>query len=251
MTTKIDRINAAYSKLRISGLTVSAGPDEVSLALMTLENMMSELEGGRNICMDYNFEISPELESPTNVPMPYWNMIDCNLAVRLSADFGNDPVPVLVAQASQSLSTASGMSAAKLVQEFAQPSRQPLGSGTTLRRTTWQRFNRQVSLAPPDCATNDLTVSNVNDYREDFSAYLGEESIVSFKMKADPGMAIVSQVNESPIIAYRILAVSTAQTLQVWQQIRIEITTNTERIETRLIDFNIIPRVLIDGQLTT
>ena len=65
MTTKADRINSAYSKLRISGLTVDPSPEDLSLALMTFENMMSELEMGRNICMDYNFEVDPDPNSIT------------------------------------------------------------------------------------------------------------------------------------------------------------------------------------------
>jgi len=40
---KVDRLSAAYSKLRISGLTVDPNPSDLELALNELENMMAEL----------------------------------------------------------------------------------------------------------------------------------------------------------------------------------------------------------------
>ena len=247
MTTKVDRINAAYSKLRISGLTVSPSPEDSALALMTLENMMSELEMGRNICMDYNFEVDPDPNSITNVPQMYWNMIDCNLALRLIPDFNKVPPQTLMAQASQSLSTASSISAAQNARQLSAPDRMPIGSGTDLRFNKYQRFNRSPKIPPQDCETNDIIIDNVNDYTESFRAYLGDETIESFTIEADEGLTIVSSSNDDPLISYRIFAEDNTVSSGTWQQVKIVILTSTARVETRFINFGVQPNLTVNN----
>jgi hypothetical protein len=67
--TKVDLISGAYSKLRISGLTVQPTPEDLELALTRLENTMAEIEGARNICLGYNFEDQPDPNSVSNIPI--------------------------------------------------------------------------------------------------------------------------------------------------------------------------------------
>lgn len=246
MTTKADRINSAYSKLRISGLTVDPSPEDLSLALMTFENMMSELEMGRNICMDFNFEVDPDPNSITNVRQMYWNMIDCNLAVRLVPDFNKEIPPILLSQASQSLSTASSISAAENVRMLRAPDRMPIGSGTDLRFNKYQRFNRTAKIPPQDCATNKIIIDNINDYTESFRAYLGDETIASFTIEADDGLTLVSSSNDDPLISYRIRADDNTVSSGTWQQVKIIVTTSTGRIETRFINFGVQPNLTVN-----
>lgn len=239
MTTKNDVINGAYSQMRISGLTVDPTPEDVSVALERLEDMMAEFAGLKNICTDYNFEINPEPESLTNVPQPYWHFMKTNLAVRLIPDFNKAVPQTLLDQATQSLSAASAKSAADNIQQVQYPWRQPRGSGNTLRYNRWRRYMRPDPDAPNKCATNDIVVGEINDYQESFRAYLTDDEVIStFKIEADPAIEIQSSSNSSPVILYSVKAVDD-RAQGSWQQVKITITTSDGRVEIRLIDFSI------------
>lgn len=248
MTTKIDRINSAYSQIRISGLTVNPSPEDVTVALSRLETMIAELERGRNICMGYNFELEPDPNSVTNVPIEYWHAIDTNLAIRLIPDFNKDVPQVLIAQASQSLATASSMSAADNIRQIRPSDRMPLGSGTTQRYNRYQRFNRTQSLPPADCETNAIVLDGINDYQESFRAYLdASETIASYEIVVDPGLILESDSNNDPLISYRIKA-SESATNGTWQQVKITITTSSGRVEQRFINFELQSNVTVNNK---
>lgn len=239
MTTKIDIINGAYSQMRISGLTVSATPEDVSVALSRLEDMMSELEYSRNICMGYNFEVEPDPDSVTNVIQPYWHMMKTNLAIRLIPDFNKEVPMTLMNQASQSLSTASARSAADNIQEVIYPVRMPRGSGNTIKYNQRRRFQRQQKPAPNECATKRLLLGEIDDYTESFRAYLKDgESISSFSVTSDPGLTVVSSANNDPVINYTLRADNNSQN-GTWQQVKIEVTTSDGRKEIRIINVDI------------
>lgn len=239
MTTKIDRINSAYSRLRISGLTVQPSPDDIVLSLNRLEEMMYEFEYTRNMCMDYNFEEFPDPNSLTNVIAPFWSMIDTNLAVRLAPDFGK-VVPIeLMRQASGAYSSTSGAIAVRNQNELQYPRRMPLGSGNNYRFNRFQRFQHPGRLPPNECATHKMLVGEINDYQESFRAYLkSTETIDSYTIVSDVSLIIVSSANADPYIDYRIQA-NQLSTQGTWQQVKITITTNLGRVETRLINFEI------------
>lgn len=244
MSTKIARINGAYSQMRISGLTVDPTAEDIVIALDRLENMMSELEKSRNICLEYNFEeeLLVDPNSPTNVDRSYWHMMDTNLAVRLIPDFNKAVPPTLFAQASQSVSSASSQVAAQNMRQVAPPDRMPIGSGSTLRYNKYQRFNRETEVPPNDCSTNRMIMDDIDDFEESFESYLdGVETISSFTITVDSGITLVSSANNDPIISYRIKAVEN-QTSGIWQQARIVITTSTGRVETRFVNFDIRPK---------
>lgn len=229
---KVDRINAAYSKLRISGVTVDPTPEDLELALQELENMMSEI----NISIGYNFEDEPDPNSPLGVDRKYWNMINTNLAIRLIADFNKAVPGALVAQANQSMSAAVGYAAADRVRQVQYPSRMPSGSGNTNRFGRWYRFAHPVQLPPNDKETVIVEPGDVDDYRVDFSAYLGEEAIASYLIEATNGLTIDSSSNDSPVINYR---VTVADGAQVWQQVKVTITTDLGRVQYQTVDFEV------------
>lgn len=229
---KVDRINAAYSKLRISGVTVDPTPEDLELALQELENMMSEI----NISIGYNFEDEPDPNSPLGVDRKYWNMINTNLAVRLIADFNKAVPGALVAQANQSMSAAVGFAAADRVRQVQYPSRMPSGSGNTNRFGRWYRFAHPVQLPPNDAETVIVQPGDVDDYRIDFSAYLGEEVIDSYVIEATNGLTVDSSSNDSPVINYR---VTVADGAQVWQQVKVTITTDLGRVQYQTVNFEV------------
>jgi hypothetical protein len=236
---KVDRISAAYSKLRISGLTVDPSPGDLELALAELENMMCEL-ASRGINIGYNFELNPDPNSDLGVPQQFWNMINTNLAVRLIADFNKQVPDSLLAQASQSLANASSRAAADAMQMVQYPSRQAVGSGNRVF-ARWARFYGGNSLPPSEPATKEIVQGETNDYFESFEAYLREgESITSCAIACDTGLVIVSSDNASPEIRYR-LSAPESLTAGMWQQVRITIATTIGRVEITLINFEVTP----------
>ncbi len=136
-TKKIDIINGAFSQMRISGLTVDPGPEDVAVALDRLEDMASEWLS-RNVNVGYYFEDDPDPDSIFGVDRAYKQAFETNLAVNLIPDFNKDVPQVLFARATASYSTMS--SSIAQVCETQYPSRMPRGSGNTFRYNRWRRF---------------------------------------------------------------------------------------------------------------
>lgn len=237
-TTKADIINNAYNRLRISGLTVQPTPEDIEVALQRLENMMAMLKS-RNICAGYIFEEQPDPNSPTGVGIQFSDMMESNLAIRLAPDFGKEVPGALAAAAQASLATASGVSALNNIREIPYPSRQPRGAGNAYRYNRFSRFFPPTAEPPLGCATNVILLGDIQDYYEDFSAYLSNgEAISSFTITADDGLSLQASANNDPRIDYRIRADNNS-TQGTYQQIKIVITTDSGRVETRLIDFDV------------
>lgn len=244
---KVDRITAAYSKLRISGLTVLPNPSDLELALNELENMMAEL-ASRGIEVGYNFEEQPDPNSDLNVPIEFWNMIATNLATRLVPDFNKEASPVLFMQASQSLSQASGICARNRIQQVQYPARQPVGSGNRIF-ARWQRFySLQPGLPPNEPATKYIMQGETNDFYESFAAYLRtDEFIDTFEVTCDTGLTVVSSSVLDGVITYRLNAPVDLDAGN-WQQVKVKVTTTIGRIDIRIINFNVTPNVIVGNQ---
>lgn len=241
---KIDRITAAYSKLRISGLTVIPNPSDLELALNELENMMAEL-ASRGIEVGYNFEEVPDPNSDLNAPQKFWNMIATNLATRLIPDFNKEASPVLFAQASQSLSQASAICAADRIRQVQYPARQPIGSGNRIF-ARWQRFYSGFPALPPNKpSTLFIMQGETNDFEESFAAYLRtDEFIDTFEVTSDTGLVVVSSTLLDGVITYR-LSAPILLDVGIWQQVKVKIATTEGRVEIRIIDFQVTPNVKV------
>jgi hypothetical protein len=238
---KIDAINDAYSQLRISGLTRIPTPGDLELALGRLEGMAAEW-ATRNICSGYNFEDTPDPNSASNVSKAFLQAYATNLAIRL-VDFGKQVPAMLMAQANQSLSNLSGRSAMDSINMVPYPSRQPRGSGNTLRYNRWNRFYRNQNVAPNDCATVDMFIGDVNDYVEHFDAYLNDgETLSAIEFSADTGITINSSSFTDNDVSYQIEATGSNDTTPQDLQLTIIATTSSGRIETRVIIFAFTPR---------
>ena len=242
MSLKIEIINGAYSRIRVSGLTVQATPNDVALALDRLEDLAEELRS-INICIGYNFEEEPDPNSLTNVKRKFKSMLEANLAVRLLSDFGKQIPQSLAMLASATLSTASSITASESIQEVQYPRRMPLGSGNS-RVNRYRRYQLPETLPPNECASNKIDIGEIQDYEETFATYLEGETIASYVITSDSGLSIESDSNADPLINYRIKALSNVSQ-GVWQQVKIEITTDTGRVEIRVINFevNSVPSV--------
>lgn len=235
---KVDFISDAYSQLRISGITVDANPEELEVALTRLEDTAAEWFS-RNICAGYNFEDEPDPNSDSGVPRAFWQAFSTNLAIRLIPDFNKEVPQALIQAARQSLSNLSARSAADRLKQVEYSSRQPRGSGNTLRYNRWNRFYRTQDVPPDSCDTNQITIGDTDDYVAHFDSYLdGGEAIIGFTIEADSGLTVNSSSLASPDINYRVTGKSNA-TLGNHQRVKIVIGTDTGRVKTRYVDFDI------------
>ena len=231
---KIDIILGAYDRMRISGITVNPGARENVIALRRLERMAARWQS-KNICVGYNFEDQPDLNSDSNVPEEFRDAFESNLAFWLCTDYGKQPSQTLVLEQQSTLSQIS--SATAIVTRIKHPTRQPIGSGNTLRYNRYQKYYRPPVDAPVSCATNKMNIGDVNDFTEHFESYLnGTEVISSYTIEVDDGLTIVSDSLTSPDINYRIEAVGG---VTAFLQVKIVATTDTGRIETRIINFEL------------
>jgi hypothetical protein len=235
---KSEIISGGYSKLRISGITVNPTPEDSELAITTLEEMAAEYEG-RNICVGYNFEEKPDVNSDSGIERMFLNAFKANLAIRLCSNFGKEPPMTLVLDANQGMSFLSSKTA--LVEQVPYPSRMPRGERNTLSTNRWSRYYRKPAKAPLSCKSNTMFIGDVDDFAESFEAYLDDaEFIDSYTIEADTGLTIQSDSEASPMINYRILAIGgSSETLSNLFQVKIIATTNQSRVETRIINFQI------------
>lgn len=241
-TLKIDRINSAYSKLRISGMTVDPSAEDNTLALNVLETLMNELYD-KNVCVGYNFEDIPDLNTTSGIKRSYHNAIDSILAFRLMTNFGKGFAPdqTLVAQANAGISYLFSTTASPKPTQY--PSRQPIGGANTLRLGGHIRYYQPIVQAPNNCATKHIALDtdnpNINDYIEHFNSYLkNNETINSFSIEADTGLTILSSSISGNDILYTIRADGTGQNSTVLQ-VKIVITTSESRVLTRLVTFEL------------
>lgn len=240
---KVDRISAAYSKLRISGLTVQPTAEDLELALNELENMMQEFAGS-GLSIGYNFESEPDPNSELNVPEQFWNMINCNLACRLISDFNKTVPPTLMAQAAQSYERASATVARDRIRNVQYPTRMPIGSGNRIWGR-WSNFYWGNDLPPNAPGTLFIAQGETNDYSEDFSSYLMSfEVITAFEVTCDVALVVVSSSLSDGVVNYRLRA-PVDLSAGISQLVKIKITTDLGRVEIRYLNFQVAPSIKV------
>jgi hypothetical protein len=243
---KLDVINNAYEEIRISGLTVSANPADLVMALNRLETMMAEWYGNRNINIGYNFQDTPTFTAVTNVAIQYYNTMVTNLAVRLLAAFGKDPSQTLAMNATQSLSATQGQTALQNAR-MVQPSRRmPSGSGNTFRwGWGWNRFMIPVALPPAVSETNNIIQGEIQDKYEDFSAWLGSNTIASYTIQSTPLLETSNDAINGTRIDYRVTAPVENSGQGPWQIVLITVTDSIGRINIRPVDYVVIGEIVV------
>lgn len=232
MATKIEHVQDAYSQLRISGLTVQPSPADLSLALTRFENMMAELDGS-GLCLGYNFEALPEPDTESGLEPYAYSFVASNIAIRVAPDFNKVIPQTLINQASQSFSVVSGIVAARDIRQVQAPSTMPLGSGNR-RFNRYNRYNVPVSQAVNKCSSNFLKLNDIDDYSENYQAYLDEELLDSYAVTVSSGLTLVSHSKDGDLVNYRISAGSVG-----FQTVDITITTDTGRVDNRTIEFEV------------
>ena len=231
--TKVDIISNAYSKIRISGLTVTPTPEDLELALSRLEDMLAEWNDTRNITLGYNFEDNPDPNSASNIPRWSADGVGSCLALRLLADFGKEPTQALYQMASASMSSISSKAARDRMRQVPYPTRQPVGSGSRWI-PRWFRFYGPDNTAPNAPSTTTMKLGDINNFSVSFETYLNVgEALSSFTIEATSGLLINSSSINGESIDYNI----TAQNAGNWESIVIVATTDSGRVDTRVANF--------------
>jgi len=228
MTTKIDIINGAYSRGKISGLTNQPTNEDIVLGLEVLEDMAEEWKD-KNIDVGYNFEGTPSTNSVHNIPRKYWTAFKTCLMMRLLADFGKEPSSALAGMARTAFSRMASSTAT--IPRTNYPAGHPRGSGN---RWSCDNFYTSTETAPTSPLTIKMNCGEIDNFYEDYTAYLdASETIASFVLTSDSELTTDGGVLTSPRIDYEVEAGTSSGIYQV----KIVATTSAGRVETRLINF--------------
>ena len=248
MIQKGDIINEAYSMMRISGLTTEPSPEEQELALGRLEDLMAELFDS-TACTGYNFEEEPDPATHAGIERSHKYPVSAMLAGRLLADYGKE-APIVLVQRIRSAENYLYSSAAT-PRETPYPNRQPIGGANELRFRKKTKYYTNTEASPNDCYTNYVRRDDVNDYVEDFTAYLEDlEEIQSYTLEADSGLTVLSQGISTSLqqIEYRVrVDYGTETTTGATLKIKIQITTTNSRVKTNIVYFEVLPKVRINS----
>jgi len=238
---KADCVSNAYKELRISGLTVSPSAEHDGIALRKLEGIANQYFR-RNICVGYNFEDTPDINSTAGIPVEFQAAFEENLAVELFSIFGKgaSPDPSLIRRAAGKYSYLSGATA--IVPRVRASGRMPIGSGNE-RYNSHNRFYKTAATAPLGCATNKMIIGDIRDFVEHFDSYLIDAEVISaYTIEANTGLTVTLDaisVSETDI-TYRVEAVGgSTNNPDGLSQIKIVVTTDDGRVSTRLISFEL------------
>ncbi len=239
---KSDIITGAYSKLRISGITVNPTAENNDLALRRLENLAAELEG-QNIKLGYAFEDDPDINTPHNMTRDKWDAMESQLAYKLMPDFGKGMKPdqVLMKLANAALSYLNSCDVE--IPQTQYPRRMPIGHGNTKRfgGFRYRQFSEKPAQAPISTKTEQMYIGDINNYTEHFEAYLLEsEDIASYTITAEDGITITTSSLSSPDVNYTVRADGSDSGNDSLVKVKIVVTTDAGRKETRIINFKLI-----------
>lgn len=231
MATKGSIVNGAYARLRISGLTVNASPEDVTTALDVMEDMCAEFEA-RNICLGYNFTDDPDPADDANVSREAVGSLKDLLAWRMAMFFGKQIPQSMDNLQRKAVNVLSGLTAK--TNRVQASRRMPRGSGNTNRYNRWQRYTIPQAVAPVDCTTNFITYNGILDFQENVNYFLNGESITTYTFDITNGLTILSDSEADGVVSYRVECGSNARDLEI---VQIEVTTDTGRKQNFQINF--------------
>lgn len=127
--TKRQFIQSAYDEIGMGDYAFDLSPGELDSALRRLDSMMAEWDG-RGIRIGYPMAGTPgssDIDADTTVPDTANAAIYTNLAIRIAAPFGKQPMPSTVATAKKTLSTLTTICVD--IPEMQFPAQLPRGAG--------------------------------------------------------------------------------------------------------------------------
>lgn len=233
--TKGEIVTEAYAWLRISGLTTVPTPGEVTRGLTLLEAMAYELDS-RNVCTNYVYEDSPDPSTQSGIDNAFWWAAAINLGARLAPFFGKVLSQDQSAQARGAISNWA--SRTSITRPILPPSRQPRGSGNTVRLPISRRFYPQTERAPISCKTEQITLGAINDYTYSFADYLKDgETILTLIYESSGGLTVTAESLADDLWSYTLECSEDATS---YQTVTVTINTSSGRRQAFTIDFNVV-----------
>ena len=230
---KSDIINDAYSALRISGLTVIPGAEDLKLALWRLEAMAAEWDD-KGYHAGYKFEELPDTGDPSGVELKYSDAFSTGLAMRLAHHFGKE-IPISISLMFNAAFSALVSGTAR-TEQTQYPHRMPRGSGSN-RTNRWRRYYTPEQTAPIESDTNHMAVSEINSDFEDYTSYLDDgEYVATISTEITDGIELVSGAlnTDGYRYSYTIKALGYG-----FNQLKITATTDAGRVDVRRINFQV------------
>lgn len=202
MKTKIQLINAAFSELRISGITSGPSPDDIELGLEVLEDMMRPL-CDKYPTLTFNFEENPDPNTLSGIPAWANNAIQLKLGDTIGWRYGKT---VDQKRLSAAMSHLSGKLAPRPT--YQNSSRMPAGRGNS----EWQTFSD--FMPPYEVADPTSEVIGLHDSRF-VSVDLGDyfqpgETLSSAVVTCDPQLAISGTATSGNTVTFTVEAQGTA-----------------------------------------
>jgi hypothetical protein len=151
--------------------------------------------------------------------------------------FNKEPTAGLIPRSQAAFSFLSARTAP--MKRTTRPGRCPIGSKN--RSAVFQRFYIPVEEAPLGSATNTMFIDDIDDFTEDFSAWLKDgETISSYTITANTGLTIVSDSNTDTAVSYQVQADGTdGESSDELLKVKIVVTSSAGRKETRIINFKL------------
>ena len=206
LRTKVDLVQDALSKMKISGITAPPDAEDTQLMVQRLEGMLYEFQE-RGLNLKYNFTMDPDPADFHGMEFYAFQPITSILAFRSFQDFGLEPPQTLVTQARAGDDLLSAVSGREKLRDVQRPSRMPRGSGNTQRYIRWRTFYPEPFQTPLQPPAIRLRVGEINDYTFDLTDDLrAGESITNVAIEASDGVTYTQRSLTATSINYRIEA---------------------------------------------
>jgi len=198
MKTKIELINAAFSELRISGITSGPSADDIELALEALEDMMRPL-CDKYPTLGYNFEEVPDPNTLSGIPAWANNAIQLKLGDTIGFRYGKGVDLKRLGGAMSHLSTKLSPTP-----NYQNSSHMPSGRGNSW----WNTFSDRMP--PYETADPSSIVLAIGDTRlisEDLSNYFRPgETLLNVVLTSDPQLVFTSLTTSGNTASFNVAA---------------------------------------------
>lgn len=229
MKTKIQLINAAFSELRISGITSGPSADDIEIALEVLEDTMRQVQVTLPK-LPYNFQETPTPNTESGIPAWANNAIQLKLANELGARWNKYPDQKRLAGSWSTLLAKLAPTPA-----YNNSTSMPLGRGNTIWDKSWDKM---PGYQLENQNARSLGLDDVAYVSEDFSDYFRPgETLSTYTVTAvSAGLSVSGAASSGNTVTFN---VTSNGVNGVNQEVSIDIvgTAGTER--TRVLYFSV------------
>lgn len=203
--TKMELVDRAFDKLRISGFTSLPKPGEAQKAILTLEAFCHELDG-TGYQTGYNYESTPDPNSETGLDNSLHLAFPKVIALELVPEYGKGQNidPMLLKQAFGAMSVIHRIT--KPSRKTMLPNTMPMGKAARSRysQVSWKYHPDQPN-APYIPAPNRMYVDDVQFFQEDIGQWLQPgDTVASYTIEASTGLSILSSTLVGQVVKYTI-----------------------------------------------